>query len=92
MTNELFWKLYNSGEINIVIFEFKKERRDIEIDAFEYANKYYLRICTVYEPYTLDRTAECGKRYRVRYNTCNIKEFNNKYSANKYFKAIRANA
>ena len=91
MTNETFWKLYDKNEINVKCFEFKKEHKDVEVSAFEYDDKYYLRICTVYESYTLDRTAECGKRYRMGYNSCVIKEFNNKDSANRYFKAVRTN-
>lgn len=92
MTNEMFWRLYNGGEINVKCFEFEKEKKHVEVSAFEYADKYFLRICTTSKPYTLDRTAECGKRYRMGYHSCTIKEFDNRESANRYFKAVRANA
>ena len=92
MTNEKFWELYNNGNIDTKVYEFDKERRHVEICAFEYSGMYYLRIATTYATYTLDRTAECGKKYRMGgYTNSTIKEFDNKNGANRYFKAIRAN-
>lgn len=91
MTNELFWKLFNAGDINAKTFVFRKENKTVEVSAFEYNEKFYLRIVTDGDPYILDRTAECGKKYRMGYHHCTIKEFTNKNSANKYFIAIKSN-
>lgn len=92
MTNELFWNLYDSGEIETKIYTFETDKKSTEVAAFEFMGKYYLRICTKYGDYLLDRTAECGKVYRMGgYSSCVIKEFDTKNAANSYFKAVRKN-
>ena len=91
MTNEMFWNLNDNGKINVKIFTISKATRTVEVDAFEYCGKYYLRIVTDGNPYVLDRTAECGKKYRMQYHNCTIKEFNNRNSANKYYIAVKNN-
>lgn len=89
MDNAKFWKLYDSNEVNIKVYEFKQPHQTVEVDAFEYDNKFYLRIVINGESYVLDRTAECGKKYRMNPHYCYIKEFNNRNTANKYFLAIK---
>lgn len=93
ITNLDFWQLYDNGEINPKIYQYKRdipegsrEAKEIEITAFEYNNKYYLRIVPTYNDYSLERGR---KTYRMSGKTsAYIKEFDNKYQANNYFKKV----
>ena len=87
MTQEMFWKLFESGEIEYKIFSYENSAADNgelakgEVIAFEHGGKYYLRVCNNYAP----------KGYRKRYKNggwgwASIKEFDTKQQANNYFK------
>lgn len=86
MTHEEFNRLYDNGEIVVKIWAGTfEDGTKKSIEAFEHCGKFYLRIHSVL-PYVLDRTAECGKRYRMTKESHFIKEFDNKNHANAYFK------
>lgn len=85
MTNDMFWELYDSGRISVKIWDGVVDEVRKSIEAFEFNDKFYLRIHTEYE-YVLDRRAECGKRYRMCKENHFFKEFDNRKSANAYFK------
>ena len=91
MTHEEFNSLYNNGKISLKIYSgtINENGNQVEksIEAFEHDGKFYLRIHSSFD-YILDRTAECGKRYKMRKENHFIKEFNNKNHANNYFKKI----
>ena len=92
MTNETFWNLYENNTIRVKSILLHKENRDIEVSAFEFGNKFYLRICTMYQNYVLDRRAECGKSYKMSgQRNAIIKTFDNKASANRYYMIIKTN-
>lgn len=90
MDNATFWNLYNNGNIFTKVYSFGNDKKNVEICSFEYDGKFYLRIVSS-EKYLLDRTAECGKKYRMNNQNAFIKAFDNKNNANKYFIAIKKN-
>lgn len=86
MTQELFWKLYESKEIEYKIFRYENaaakdgELYAGEVISFQYMGKFYLRICNNYSP----------RGYRKRYKNGGwswavIKEFDTREQANNYF-------
>jgi len=87
MTHERFWELYDNGEIKVKVFAYDNlEAPDGcmthgEIDAFEFGGKFYLRFYKEYAP------AGYRKHYKNGGSSSStIKEFDNKNSANNYFK------
>lgn len=89
MDNRMFSQLYDDRQISPKFISFRKEDKDYEVASFEYDGKYYLRIVIDGDPYSLDRTAECRKTYRMKYHHCSFKEFSSKDSANRYFLAMK---
>lgn len=88
MNNELFWKLYNSNNISVKTYAGTEDNgTEKEVSAFEHDGKYYLRIVTDFK-YILDRTATCGKKFRMCRHNCFFKEFQSRESANNYFKKV----
>ncbi len=85
MTHADFNRLYDAGEIIVKVYSGVIDETEKSIEAFEYGGKFYLRIHSIFK-YTLDRTTECGKRYRMSKENHFIKEFDNKEHANNYFK------
>ena len=86
MTHEEFNRLYDNNEITIKIWEGIVENEEKSIEAFEYNNKFYLRIHSVYKYVTGERAF--GKKYRMTRENHFIKEFDDKNYANNYFKKI----
>lgn len=84
MTNDLFWELYNNGEIQVKIYSGVVDDIEKSVEAFEHNGKFYLRIHSVYNYVTGER--KFGKRYRMSRESHYIKEFDNKDHANNYFK------
>ena len=88
MTHEEFNRLLGNHEITIKIFTTTEDDgTEKTVEAFEYNGKYWLRIHRILW-YVLDRTAECGKKYRMTNEAHFIKEFETKEHANNYFKKI----
>lgn len=91
MTHQEFNNLYNNSNINIKCFlAVENDGTEKSVESFEYCGKFYLRIHIVYR-YICDRTSINGKKYRMSKESHFIKEFDNKYSANKYFLKISKN-
>ena len=87
MTQETFWRLFESKEIAYKIFTYENPNAEDgevssgEVITFEYQGKFYLRICESHKPVG----------YRKRYKNggwdwAKIKEFDSKEHANAYFK------
>ena len=85
MTHEEFNNLYDTGKISVKIYTGVVDGAEKCIEAFSYNGKFYLRLHIVLR-YTLDRQAECGKKYRMTKESHFIKEFDCKESANAYFR------
>lgn len=98
MEQSTFWKLYDNGEIDVKVYiidnteraeDYKSDELQFaEISAFEYDDKFYLRIYTRYPRYICDRTRSNGIKYRMGHDYCYIKEFNTRSQANNYFKKV----
>lgn len=84
MTHEEFNRLYNDGIISVKIYSGIVDETEKSIEAFEYNEKFYLRIHSVFRYVT--GTRAYGKRYRMTRESHFIKEFDNKKQANSYFK------
>lgn len=94
MTQAEFWKLYDNGELENVSHWYRKDAEDFtsEIIAFAYDGKYYLRIVQFNGYYTW-HVGHGSSRHVVRDGVRTwsvIKEFDNKNSANAYFKKCAA--
>lgn len=95
MTHQEFNRLYDNGEISVKVFQQVEtvnqgDEQEKTIEAFEYNGKFFLRIHTLLR-YKLDRRAECGKVYNMAKESHFIKEFDDKWYANNYFKKIAPN-
>lgn len=86
MNNALFWHLYSNGKINVKIYSGIIDDTEVFIEAFEYENKFYLRIHKIYR-YTTGRRSN-GKKYNMTNESHFIKEFDDRNHANNYFKKI----
>ena len=90
MTHKEFWDLYERKKIQLSIFQGIVDNGDgynptqKTAEAFQHNGKYFLRVHTNYE-YTTGRRSN-GKRYKMEKSWDAIKEFDNKSSANSYFK------
>lgn len=86
MTQNEFWKLYDSGKIQVKVWEGTEDEMKKEISSFEYNGKFYLRITkslngkSWYSELKHRRTHTRGWLHSV------IKEFDSKDKANNYFK------
>ena len=89
MINNLFWELYNNGKINVKIYYGIIDDVETSVEAFEYENKFYLRIHKIYR-YTTGRRSN-GKKYKMTNESHFIKEFDNRNQANSYFKKVAKN-
>lgn len=86
MTNDEFWKLYDSGEIQTKVWEGKEGDATKEVCSFQYEGKFFLRI-TESMP-TKSWYSQTKHRYTHRRGWVHsvIKEFNTASQANNYFK------
>ena len=76
MSNEKFWSLYDSGNIQVKCFHGVNGEDTKTVEAFEYDGMFYLRL-HVYHPYKGHRWAAEGSW---------IKGFKTREHANNYFK------
>lgn len=86
MTHEQYWELYDNGEISVKIWDGIVNEVHKTVEAFEYGDKFFLRIHNAFSYVTGVR--KYGKRYRMSKESHVIKEFGNRESANAYFKKV----
>ena len=86
MTHDDFWDLYDSGKISVKVYSGVVDGVEKEIEAFEFGGKFFLRIHFVDDYVKTTRVRGVKKRYAMQSRSDFIKEFDNKGSANRYFK------
>ena len=94
MTQEQFWSLYDNGRLENLKRWVRKDAEDpihcSEILSFTYRGKFYLRICEFNGYYGWWVGRGSNRHWKVNYNAARrytaLKEFDNRVSANAYFK------